>query len=313
MVADTTQQSGRTAPKLDDLMLAMDVVDTLRHQHRLVEKELGQDERDTALKERLREIYENQGLEVSDRILQQGIEALRESRFTYEPRGSPGKRMLAMLWVRRKLFAGIAAALVIAVGIAFAGWWWQSSSERQAAEAQRIELTETLPRNLRTAADAALADARVPDAREEIQRILSAGAAALERKDATAARQAISDLDALRTKLSQTYDLVIVQSGQSGVFRIPDVNQAARNYYLIVEAIAPDGSKLSLPVMNEETGNTETVARWGVRVPETTFLSVKRDKEDDGIIQDRILGTKPRGALEPEFAKPVSGGTITKW
>ncbi len=40
--------------KLDDLMLAMDVVDTLRHQEKLIERELGQEARDTALKTRLR-------------------------------------------------------------------------------------------------------------------------------------------------------------------------------------------------------------------------------------------------------------------
>ncbi|MCB1487298.1 MAG: hypothetical protein KDJ88_07550, partial [Bauldia sp.] len=85
-MADTAAPATEApAPQLDDVMLAMDVVDTLRHQDSLVERELGQESRDEALKARLRQIYESQGLEVTDRILDQGIAALKESRFTYTP------------------------------------------------------------------------------------------------------------------------------------------------------------------------------------------------------------------------------------
>ncbi len=86
-MADAATAPAPSAPaqKLDDLMLAMDVVDTLRHEDAMVEKELGQDMRDEALKKRLRQIYESQGLTVTDRILDEGIKALKESRFAYTP------------------------------------------------------------------------------------------------------------------------------------------------------------------------------------------------------------------------------------
>ena len=74
MVDASAAAAPAAAPqKLDELMLAMDVVDTLRHQEGLVEKALAEDERDAALKERLRRIYEGQGLAVTDRILDDGI------------------------------------------------------------------------------------------------------------------------------------------------------------------------------------------------------------------------------------------------
>ena len=44
----------------------MDVVDTLRHADRLVERELEGDARRAALKQRLREIYAGQGIAVPD-------------------------------------------------------------------------------------------------------------------------------------------------------------------------------------------------------------------------------------------------------
>ncbi len=54
---------------LDDVMLAMDVVDTLRHNERLVERELSTEDREQALLKRLREIYTAQGIEVSYAVL----------------------------------------------------------------------------------------------------------------------------------------------------------------------------------------------------------------------------------------------------
>ena len=81
-MADAAAAPAPPAPaqKLDDLMLAMDVVDTLRHEEAMVEKELSQDMRDEALKKRLRQIYESQGLTVTDRILDEGTKPLRPSR-----------------------------------------------------------------------------------------------------------------------------------------------------------------------------------------------------------------------------------------
>ena len=301
------------AQKLNDLMLAMDVVDTLRHEQDLVQRELGQANRDDVLKKRLRELYEGQGLEVSERILDEGIKALKESRFTYERKGSALMRGLAMLWVRRTLVGGILAALVLAAVLFLGNWWWQWSSDRQEAESSRIELTQTLPDALNAAALAASAEARTPQAKDAVDALEAEAASALSRSDAARAREVIANLEGLRDDLALTYNLVIVQRGQSAVETTPDVNPNARNYYLIVEAIAPDGSKLSRTITNEETGQKETVDLWAVRVPQQTYETVRDDKLDDGIIQERILGIKRRGALKPVYSMPVLGGSITKW
>ncbi|MBO6932287.1 MAG: hypothetical protein JJ856_22145, partial [Roseibium sp.] len=46
--------ASKTDAPLDDLMMAMDVVDTLRHEEGQVTKELQADQRDEAMVERLR-------------------------------------------------------------------------------------------------------------------------------------------------------------------------------------------------------------------------------------------------------------------
>ena len=312
--AETSGAAGQK-PKLDEVMLAMDVVDTLRHREDLVEKELGQKNRDEALKARLRQLYEGQGLEVSDHILDEGIQALRESRFVYTPPPPSFARTLAQLWVRRTSIAKVGVVILLLVA-ASVGWQvWSSRSERAAKERARIELRSVLPGELSAAVEMARNEAKVASAQEAVNVLATDAQAALAAGDAMEVRAAISQLAALRNKLVQQYVLRIVSrpGERSGFFRVPEVNQNSRNYYLIVEAIAPDGKVLSMPILNEENGKVETVAKWGVRVPQNTFDAVRRDKQDDGIIENNRLGEKKRGALRPDYLMPVLGGTITKW
>ena len=78
--ADTiaAEDDGTTVerPPLDDVMLAMDVVDTLRRRERMVARELDEHGRAEDLKQRLRRIYAQQGLDVPDHVIEQGVAAL---------------------------------------------------------------------------------------------------------------------------------------------------------------------------------------------------------------------------------------------
>ena len=103
---------------LDDVLLAMDVVDTLRHRERVVAHELDAEGRERELIERLKEIYAAQGMDVPDRILKEGVKALEEDRFVYKPPKNSFSVRLAKLYVSRgkwmaPLFGGIAALSAI--------------------------------------------------------------------------------------------------------------------------------------------------------------------------------------------------------
>src|SRR5690606_25063934 len=105
--------------RLDELMLAMDVVDTLRHKELVLARELDADERDEQLLARLREVYKAQGIEVSDAVLADGVRALREERFVYRPPAAGVGRSLAHLYVTRarwgKWVGGGAAVVAVAL------------------------------------------------------------------------------------------------------------------------------------------------------------------------------------------------------
>jgi hypothetical protein len=135
----------------------------------------------------------------------------------------------------------------------------------------------------------------------------------LARGDAAGARKAVADMEVLLNDLRAEFMLRIVnRPGEaSGVWREPMINNRARNDYLIVEAIAPDGKILSRPILNEET--TSTVDSWAGRVSNGLFEKVIEDKRDNGIIEGNIVGQKKRGTLDVVYIMPVLGGTITKW
>jgi hypothetical protein len=302
--ANTAADAPAERPPLDDMMLAMDVVDTLRRRERLVTRELDELGREEDLKERLKRIYQQQGIDVPDHVIEQGVAALREDRFTYKPPQQGLGHRMAIWYVNRRtwgrwLGAGLAAA-VLAAGI----YWFTVVAPVRALpgqlEARYAELTEM---------------ARSDEARLAAQKVYDTGAAALDSDDSAAAKQALEKLDELEALLAQAYVVRIVnRPGEpSGVWRVPDLNQQARNYYVLVEAIGPNGEQVSVPVYNEETGSTETVETWGIRVDEPAFEAVRRDKQDDGIIQNDRFGEKSRGYLDPVYDMPNSGGMITSW
>jgi hypothetical protein len=303
MAGDAAVPSPSRQP-LDDVMLAMDVVDTLRRRERLVAAELGDADRRADLKDRLREIYDAQGIDVPDRILEEGVAALTENRFVFDPPKESFSVRLANLYVSRNrwgpwVLGGIAAILLFVVV---------------------HYVTVTLPTNrlapdLEGTYEEIVAASNAPEAIAAADDLLAAGQDALSSDRPDDARTALASLEVLRDSLMQSYTLRIVnRDGElSGVWRIPDVNEAASNYYLIVEALDASGNPVRVPVENEETGQVDHVSTWGIRVDEQVFDAVAADKRDDGIIQNDVFGRKARGALEPDYAFSTTGAAITRW
>jgi len=303
-----TMPVGTDVAPLDEVMLAMDVVDTLRHRELMLEREVTAEDRDQRLLVRLREIYTAQGITVTDDVLEQGVKALREERFVYTAPAPSFGRSLALLYVSRGRWGkwvGGAVALVAVAALAFELLivWPQTRA------------AETLPRDLQSAYQLIISETKDPKALEQAQQTLSEGQVALSRRDFGGAGAAIGQLRGLEARLEQQYELRIVSrpGERSGVWRQSEENPAARNYYLIVEAIAPNGAPLTIPIRNEETGNTRPVRRWGLRVDEATYESVAADKRDDGIIEKNVVGEKHRGELDPQYSVATTGAAITKW
>jgi hypothetical protein len=302
---------------LDDVMIAMDVVDTIRHQQDLVDRELDEEGREAELMRRLKDIYRQQGIDVPDHVLAEGVRALKDSRFTYTPPAASWKRTWLTLWVRRGRIAKVGGvALALLLGAIGYYQYTVAGPARLAEERARVEINETLPQAIRKAyADAKSIGAHDQKAVAKADALAADGERAIRDKDRAAMQRIGAEMTQLRDTLAREYTLTIVsRPGEtSGVWRRPGSNPLAHNYYLVVEAIAPDGKKLRLPIRNEENGQIEQVDKFAVRVPQSTFDVVAADKRDDGIIQKNVFGRKRRGTLDVSYEMPFEGGMITRW
>lgn len=314
-IPSTTSPAAPAPQTLDELMMAMDVVDTLRHQENLVQAELGQSARDEELKKRLRDLYVSQGLAVTDAILDQGIRALKESRFTYQPPKPSWSLSLAKVWVRRTVVGTWSAAAMAALGLGWGTYYFGFVSPQKAeAERSQIELTTTLPREIEDTYVRVVNLARTDEGQRQAGALRAEGMFALGRKDTAGARRVMADLETLRQTLSKEYSIQIVSSDPSGVERIPDVNKRARNYYVLVRAVGKDGKPIPMEIRSEETGQVRKVEIWGVRVSRDQYNAVRNDKLDNGILENNTVGAKESGFLEPEYDMTrVQRGFITEW
>ena len=293
---------------LDELMVAMDAVDALRHQEYVVQKELSGEQRRAKLIEKLHEIYAKQGIEVTDEMLEAGVKALEEERFKYHPPKEGFGTSLAKIYVNRTKWL---KPLFISMGLltaGAAGYYALAVYPRHAAVAQMPKTLHQLYTQITTISK----DER---AQKEANLLISEAKEALQEGKVETAKSKHKALQELLKRLKSHYTVRVVQGAnkRSGIWRIPPHNPVGRNYYLIVEAIDSNGKKIKVPVHNEENDAMENVSEWGLRVDKETYERIKQDKLDDGIIQHRSVGKKERGRLSPQYSVPSNGSTITKW
>ncbi len=302
-MSDTSSDS-----KLEDLMAAMDVVDTLRHDETIVARELDQDGRRERLMTRLKELYAAQGIEVSDQILQDGIAALEQERFKYTPTEHSWRTRLAHIWVSRKRWSKPIGFLGV-LGSVFSGYYYISDVlPEQQTRAQ-------LPQQISSTTNSIIAIAKSSEVIDQAMERKRYADALLDQQEYESASGVLVELQSVQERLAQTYSVRVIsrQDESSGVWRVPPNNPSGRNFYLIVEAVDANNTVVELPMLNEENNQTEKVARWGLRVPESVFYQVAADKQDDGVIQNNKVGSKHRGELAPNYSIETLGGTITQW
>lgn len=293
---------------LEDLMVAMDVVDTVRHRQLIVDRELDADARRERLMQRLREIYAAQGIEVSEAALESGVAALEEERFRYAPKTSGAGVRFAKIYVRRGRWLRPLLLVVTLLAVVWAGWFFMVALPEHRVHAALPGKIDRTYATIVAQASGDVAPQLAEEYRGKAERAIAAGNYDL-------AEGLHGEMLNLRKRMEVAYEIRIVSRPNevSGVWRVPAVNASARNYYLIVEAVSASGRTVAVPIRSEEDGNTRTVGTWGIRVSQSTFEAVAADKRDDGIIQGAMVGAKAAGRLEPDYTIDTTGATITQW
>jgi len=159
----------------------------------------------------------------------------------------------------------------------------------------------------------ALATDPVIDA--QLASLAAEGQRAVANGDRDGARTQLKTMQGMNDQLAQEYDIRIVSrpDEDTGFWRQANDQPNAMNYYLVVEAVAPGGRVLKVPIRSVEEQTTESVSMWAQRVDKATFDRVAAEKQSNGMVVNDILGRKARGELEPAFDTPVPGGAITEW
>ena len=304
----TSSADAKESASLEDVMVAMDVVDTLRHRQELVQQELGKSERREALIKRLREIYAAQGIHVTDELLSEGVEALEQDRFHYEPPKKTFAVRLARFYIKRGRWAKPIVLFALFITIAFSHNYCTEVRPEQQAYKKLPNEIDQLYQNIRS-----IAKEEKPI--EQARQLSTIAKQALAEDDLKGAKSTHKQLSNLYATLNQSYRIDVVNKPErpSGIWRVPDVNSNARNYYLVVQAVDSSGKVVPLTIRSEENGQNKTVSRYGVRVEKSIFDKVARDKNDDGIIQGRTIGEKKRGFLSPNYSINTTGAAIYAW
>ncbi len=311
----------KTAPGLSDVMLAMDVVDTLRHEQRLVARALNAEARETALIERVRAAYSAQGIEVSDAVIAQGVQALKDREFEYTPPPPGLKTRLLIAWINRRRIGGSVVVLATLVGTIWAGWWGfverpkaKATEAALIAEQQLAATIASLRGTIENAAQTARSIARTEPAKAAVELAIEQARTAFALNQVEATQDALQDLQRLAEHIRQPLQLRIVSrpGEMTGVIRTTG-RGSIENFYIVVEALDPNGRPVAVDIISEEDGSSRQVSKWAVRVPEDVFNAIRDDKVDDGVVQNPRAGEKPSGALEINYSLPNLGGAIHSW
>src|SRR5665213_2467281 len=231
------------AVPLDDEMLVMDVADTLR---RGIDIPIAPapGPADPAIVERLRALYQQQGIEAPDRVLPEGIAAMADRRFLYTPKAGPA-RNLALFYISRRKWGPPVFAVFLALAIGLGGYFFGYRPYREAeAEKARLELAQDLPAQIDDLYQAIFNETKVQTAADDALELRDLGKAAAQKGDRAGAERAVADLTALRDRLEQAYTLKIVdkEGVKPGFWTFPPNNSEATNYYIVVEAVDASGN-----------------------------------------------------------------------
>lgn len=202
------------------------------------------------------------------------------------------------------------------------------AADVRAATRKLHELADTqsallaLPEKIKAAAAEAQAISREAAATALITATEREALAAVETGNTAAAEKKLAALTDLTAELNQSYTLRIVnRPGEyTRLWRYSHSNKGSKNFYIAVEAIAPDGTPVKIRVRSEEDGGTSVVSKWAERVDSATYDQVGRDKQDDGIVQNNIFAQKEKGHLSPAYLMgdktrggDVTAGRIYRW
>ena len=157
-----------------------------------------------------------------------------------------------------------------------------------------------------------------PEALKEARELATAAGSAISSGQLEPAQNVIAQLNDYLDFVRSAFVLRIVNRPgiKSGIDRYYTDSSGKRvaGYYVIVEALDASGRPIKQSIRNEEDGRMKQTSLWGERISKDVYEKVKKDKLDNGRIDQDIVGAKKAGSAKIEYSLiPVSEGRITRW
>ncbi len=207
-------------PSFGDMLSVSDIIDTLRAQDRVVDFEIGAEERRKTLIQSVKEQKAKEGVQVSDDVITAAVDRLEQQRFTFVPMKSGVNRTLATLYVRRARYLRNTAIAVGVVALGTVGYnvgydqfvtkpravvvAREAAAKEAAARKLETDLAVRLPSELKAAvASASVAADRMSEtqAKTDIESRNTVALGAIAARNVAAAEQAIRQIGGIEEML----------------------------------------------------------------------------------------------------------------
>jgi hypothetical protein len=316
--SESTAPAAATKPAeqltIAEMTRIMDVVSTLRRERGVAQQQLNLDETKRLLRERLIETARVTGDKVSQVEIDVAIDQYFDQLHVFAPPKASAETLLAHVYVARHTIAKWA----VGIGMTATLWWSLFSYGIMPGPARTERIAGELYGNIEKSVAAVESIAKVPDVQQRVIELTKQADVYKSAGNLKGLERIAAEISQQEALLKQEYTVQIMQSPRTGIDAYVEGSDQLSGYYLIVQAVTPDGTVLPMTIRDGETGDLRTVTQWGEQVPQEVYEQVAADKRADGIVDARALGAKKVGELEAQFQTPaggplVRGRQITRW
>ncbi len=288
-------------------MLAMDAVDRLRHEQSIVLGELNSSTRHDQLVQRLRNIYAEQGIDVTDDLLHEGVQMLEQERYRFQPQGGYLPRLLARIYINRARWLRPALMLALVISLfSYVGNQFSPSLTHSPNPYPHIKL--------RAAYVEAMGRTEGQGLNNKIDAIYHQGRSALDAGNQQAVTDAIASLNNIMQEVGRGYSLrILSEPGTQSLLLRTDETTGQKTHYLLVEAVDHFDRALALDVRSSEDGKMYNVKRYGVEISPATYNRLVNDIADDGRLSSTTVAVKQPGNANLDYSIPIGPRIITQW
>ncbi|QDS96588.1 hypothetical protein FF011L_54000 [Roseimaritima multifibrata] len=296
---------------LNEMLRVMDVAREMGRDRATAEKMFQQEGVRAQIREKLLRSARLSGDQVTEAEIDAAIDQYFAGLNVYQDPPLNFNKMLAYAWIWSRYLTAAAGAVAAMVAMI---WFLFFSSvaplnpavQSRKSLAEKVAQAEGLSQQIKAIAEDPAALQRAASLQAQV---LSADAG-----NQAVAVTAIQQLKDLHQQLATEYDIRIVSGGTAASM----LHREARNdqtgryrtagYYVVVEAVSPEGTVLTLPIRNAETGRVDRVDRWAERVPKEVYDRLAEDKRSDGVLNETEFSQKQRGRMEPVIRLPGPAG-----